>query len=135
MPLPLDLLELFVGKDEAADCRTAHKVRIRVVLHGERPMVNDRATAQPLNDEIFIFSAPVVRGGDLNDAVLDQDQLVRLLVLLADQAALLIGEALQPEDHLLLRVVVERLKVGDFVHLDIEPEGELVAILEDLPLE
>ena len=65
-------------------------------------MVNDRTPPEPLDHKVVVGNASIVLERHFHDALLDQDQLVGQLILLADEGALLVCDALEPVDNLLL---------------------------------
>ena len=84
LSLALDLVELLVAEDEDGHCGAANEVSVSIISHHEGSVVDDCTSGQSLNHEILILSTAVILHGDLNDAILDEEHVLRPLVLLAD---------------------------------------------------
>ena len=120
---------------EARDIGEADKVGVGVVFDHEGPVVDDRAPSESLDHEALILSPPVILGGDLHDASLNEEQIGGHLILFADETASFIGLAIHGIDDLLLRIQAQGVEVGDFVHLHVEPASQFILVLVRLPLE
>ena len=131
----LDLLEFIMAEHEDGDIGKADKVGVRVVFDHEGPVVDDGAPSESLDHKALVLSPPVVLGGNLHDASLNEEQIGGHLILFADETASFIGLAIHGVDDLLLRIQAQGVEVGDLVHLHVEPASQFVLVLVRLPLE
>ena len=92
-------------------------------------MVDDRSTAEPLNHEGLLFTPTIIRNGDLNDTILNQEQSIRFCIFFTDDITLIICLSFHAEDELLFGWNTKIPEVGDLVHLNIEPHREFVIVL------
>ena len=62
-------------------------IRINIIIHDERVMIDDASSVEPFDDEFFTF---VMLMSDFNDSALDNIHLIWLLIKFIQESSLLI---------------------------------------------
>ena len=135
LALLFDLFKLRGRQVKGRDCSEAHEVCISVVFNHERKMVDNRAAAESLNDEMLIFASAIIFDSNFYDAVLNQIKPVRCFIFLAKVGSFLVRLSFHAIDNLLLRQQTQLSEVRDLAHFHEEPGGQRILVLENLLLE
>ena len=135
LALLFDLFKLRGRQVKGRDGSEAHEVCISVVFNHERKMVDNRAAAESLNDEMLIFASAIIFDSNFYDAVLNQIKPVRCFILLAKVGSFLVRLSFHAIDNLLLRQQTQLSEVRDLAHFHEEPGGQRILVLENLLLE
>ena len=133
--LTLDLIHLFRGEHEGRYGGPADEVSVCIVFNEEGAVVDNGTTTEALDHEVLALSALVILDGHLDNTLLDEEQFVGVLALFAQLFSLLVSDSLHSIDHLLLCTDGQVPEVGDLIHLNHEPQRQLIVVLEDLTLE
>ena len=129
------LLHAVVAQLEATHWCAADILSIGLFLDHEGEVVEDGTRDQPLNDEVLVCHALIIRNGKLDNARLDHDEAIDQGPLLENGVTLCIRPSLHVVQQLLLRDHVKIPEVLDLVTLDLEEGAQVILVLKNVLFE